>query len=799
MSNVTVKFFEKEYEIPSDVVTYVGLVDFTNDIRDGLNTSFKKQIWPNIDVIESDTFMLSAINEQVAKFIRKLLEHDIYDKTANDYLQANKGYELFLDTKKKVLRQLIAIRKEKLENYRAGVEGAIYRKEASVTGLDFGIISNSFVNHMIYAYMDASEQTKQEQAALKIYNREIAELDKQAAEYDRQENSYVQNSVIPAMNTVFTYFAYELLDRYVSDLIKVGKFDKNALKFIDLERSNDLLENINLANNKRAVIESAFVACPFNMAVYMQAMKLEMLDYESFQAAKVFKQDSKILSFLKESMGAVDYPNFNEPNYYSATLLSRYTNQSKEDILYQHTAAYANAVVREYMKVVNALGNTDRCRSILSQSSEDEILVGGSLSNRLAKDTVIKIVPASAWTCMVEHCGHTDLFDKLLSLMPALSGISNKTEYDTCLIDKLSAALETARIELAQKISAKRANAEAERQKAEKEKQKKRIKTISILCLVAVIIISAISAPSIIKGAKTAKEEKYIESQIQALLLPFENRVENMINEDVTIDYSFSVTNEWENLDEAWYEWTFCVRLRSLDDYRKSDSSDKQALLSIMDSCEILVEEYDKIYDDLDFKIEYKGKKIEMGFKGGNFGSLKIRDLSSSETFYYEEYGGDRYLHSFDTEYILDADYVGVGNEPITQYTPGMFMDYRLGDPVFPSNVSEQTITVDEVNGHLHADSNDDTTIDSLYWVSSNSNGNRQEIVDTAHERILGYFESRYGFGEQVTVPSGVFPPYWGFDDESVTQFTTESGLVYLVGPDSEYNIYVVQIEKPYK
>ncbi len=53
MSNVIVKFFEKENEILSDVVTYVGLVDFTNGIRDSLNTSFKKQIWSNIDVIES--------------------------------------------------------------------------------------------------------------------------------------------------------------------------------------------------------------------------------------------------------------------------------------------------------------------------------------------------------------------------------------------------------------------------------------------------------------------------------------------------------------------------------------------------------------------------------------------------------------------------------------------------------------------------------------------------------------------------------------------------------------------------
>ena len=142
-------------------------------------TSFKGRIRRNIDVIESDSFMVAELNGQASKFVRKLLDNDIYNRTASDYLQNNKVYRLFLDTKKKVIAQLVAIRTEKLEAYKAGLEGAIYRKDSSVTGLDFGIISNSFVNHMLYAYMDASEQTKQEQAALKTYSREIAELDKQ--------------------------------------------------------------------------------------------------------------------------------------------------------------------------------------------------------------------------------------------------------------------------------------------------------------------------------------------------------------------------------------------------------------------------------------------------------------------------------------------------------------------------------------------------------------------------------------------------------------------------------------------
>lgn len=134
--------------------------------------------------------------------------------------------------------------------------------------------------------------------------------------------------------------------------------------------------------------------------------------------------------------------------------------------------------------------------------------------------------------------------------------------------------------------------------------------------------------------------------------------------------------------------------------------------------------------------------------------------------------------------------------ERVAYTIPEMFAEYKLGDPIFSSYVSERVLSINEVNGHLYGYSSDGTTIDSLYWVSSNSNGNKQEIVDTARERIISYFEDRYGPGEDVTVPDGIVP----FTDgkQTVTQFVTKAGLVYLVGPNSQYNIYVIQVESPY-
>lgn len=650
MSNLSVKFFDKEYSIPSDVVTYVGLVDFTNGIRDNLVASFKKQIWPSIDVIESDNFMIAAINDQVAKFVRKLLENDIYDRTANDYLQGNKGYELFLDTKKKVLKQIISIRREKLDTYKAGVEGAIYRKEASVTGLDFGIISSSFVNHMIYAYMDASKQTKQEQEALKTYNREIAELDKQAAEYDRQENAYITDNVIPAMNTVFTFFAYELLDKYVSDLIKAGKFDKAALDFINLERSNDLLENINLAGNKRAVIESAFVACPFNMAVYMHAMKLEMLDEDAFETAHVFKQGSKIISFLKESLGAADYPNFVEPNYYSASLLARYENKSVDDVLYQHTSSYANAVIREYGKIVKALDNSNQCREYMRKLNDDDILTGEGTSKRLAKSLVYSIAPNNNWNILVKQCGHSDLLERLQAILPVGLSTGSKADCDSRLAEALFNALEAARKDLAQRISESISRAEDERQKAEKVQQKKKIKTTVICCAIIAAIIFAVSLPSILESSKEAKRESAIENGIQEVVNVLEQKIERQIDDDVVISFSYK---EFMGYDTSLM-WSFKVKMTKFEEFRKAGGQDEALLREIMSNCEIIEDIIEDEEDSFDFTVEIGDERIDIN----NYdGSVSYGDLSSYETFYFDvrRYTDhiDRLLYSMDTEYII--------------------------------------------------------------------------------------------------------------------------------------------------
>ena len=128
-----------------------------------------------------------------------------------------------------------------------------------------------------------------------------------------------------------------------------------------------------------------------------------------------------------------------------------------------------------------------------------------------------------------------------------------------------------------------------------------------------------------------------------------------------------------------------------------------------------------------------------------------------------------------------------------------VFCGFELGDPLSSwynaGGHGGIDIAMDEVNGTSYARSSDGQTIDSLYWISDNSNGNKQEIVDTARERIINHLTKKYGEGKEVIVPEGIL---WQEEAQHATQFITKSGIVYLVGPDSKYNIFVVQVENPY-
>lgn len=512
MSYMAVKFLDKEYPIPEDVLTYIELLDFTESVKRQLVNAFIQKL--NAEIRKDNVACLDdkdlsvEIEQQVGRFIAKLCDNGIFNRTINDYIRDNKGYQLFSDVNKAALEKMKSLLIREMDSWQAGFEDAMQKKESSVTGMGFSIWSSSFINHAIYAAMEASTVDKQEKAAAVQYQRDMNELRSRLdSQYGKEKSAYVSNTYIPNMEAALTVFAYELLDKYLADLIAHKKFDGKTLEFVDISRSNDLLMNLTLSSNKKAILENAFASCPYNIAVYMQAMKYDLLDFDSFQTAKVFKQDHQILSFFKESWGEVSFPTKFNINYHCISMWSSLTGKTSTDLLRNLTENYATGIVKAYSRITDMLTDKPLCQKVIGDCNEGEVLAGDAICESKAHAYVDTIVSSIIWNQLTEKCGHSDLLDRIKTSCPSLVDASSKEEYDGGLIELLSSAFETERKVLASEIEKRRAadavrKAEQEKKELERRKKCKKMTIIVTPIIVAAVVFAVVVNSVIIPNKK---------------------------------------------------------------------------------------------------------------------------------------------------------------------------------------------------------------------------------------------------------------------------------------------------------
>ena len=474
MGYIRATFIGKEYSIPEDVLIYIDLLDFTETVKTQLLNAFLRKVKDEIRKentgLLGDEDLATEIEQQVGRFISKLCDNGIFTRTVSDYLNNNKGYQYFSDVNKAALAKMKSLLMQRLDSLQEGYEDAVQRADSHVTGMGFSIWSSSFVNHAIYAAMEASTINKQQKEASAQYQKEIRELcSGLESNYNREKNQYINNEYIPNMEAALTVLAYELLDRYVADMIAHQKFDAKALDFINIGRSNDLLKNLTLSGNKKAILENAFAACPYNIAVYMQAMKYDLLDYDSFQTAKAFKQDHHVLSFFRESWGEVSFPTKFNINYHCINVWASLMGKTSTDLLRGLTEQYATGIVKAYSRIADMMANKATCRKIIGELREDVILSGGSICIGKAREYVEPIVHAATWEQLTERCGHTDLLSRIKKCFPSVEELQSKKDFDRSVTEQLAASFEDVRKELAEQIEARRA--EEERQRIERERQ----------------------------------------------------------------------------------------------------------------------------------------------------------------------------------------------------------------------------------------------------------------------------------------------------------------------------------------
>ena len=84
MSYKQVKFINKEYNIPEDILLYIDLLSMTENIKSNIFHDFVRKLTSAEIPCISDDQMRYSIETQVSKFISKLTDNGIYDRTVTD-------------------------------------------------------------------------------------------------------------------------------------------------------------------------------------------------------------------------------------------------------------------------------------------------------------------------------------------------------------------------------------------------------------------------------------------------------------------------------------------------------------------------------------------------------------------------------------------------------------------------------------------------------------------------------------------------------------------------------------------
>ncbi len=282
-----------------------GQITFHKDLKKYYN--IRNELWEERDK-EKDTidakdepaeiqrkFSIRLLDYIQRNLIAPLASYGLYDVTTDDFLVENPGYHDLLLATQKHYEYAIALENAMTSAAAKDKNQAAEIASQSITGMGFGVISNDWVAHALYAAQSKSVMDKQVAEAQARYNRMAATIDSTTrVATDKGIEKYKTDTYLPAVRkSIDAIFEY-VLSKYCDFLSKAGQFDRKCLNGIDESRSNSVLSNLDVVTDKEKIVYQAVQLCPYNLDTYKTLFKLklpyndlhlEILDY--FELTKV--------------------------------------------------------------------------------------------------------------------------------------------------------------------------------------------------------------------------------------------------------------------------------------------------------------------------------------------------------------------------------------------------------------------------------------------------------------------------------------------------------------------------------
>lgn len=471
--SITVNFLNQNFSFPDDIQTYIVLCNECETMTDKLISAFIKKVQKQSVKCISDEQLHTEMQQCAEYFISRLCENNIFTRSIDEYMLKNSGYDLYSQVNHNALEVMKTLLKDEIDYFQKGMNQAIESAASNIVGSRITVYSSSSLSLAAHAMQEYSIKKKQAKKADEQYRRELSEvINKGNSRREENENRYLSETYFPEMEKALTMFVYSMMDRYLSDLSAAGKFNVETYNYVDINKSNNLLKNLKLTSNKEAVLASAFITCPYNSQVYIDAYHNGITDDSLYNTAYVFGQAQELINEWWKLIPTVSYPcdltalieEIKEP----LQMLSRYSTTGIK-VYSDVISSYKSAVIEEYRHVKQMSSHAGYCCTIVQDLEKNGNLeCDDKVLFKIAHERVKRIISDVDYVTLVDCFGCSEIVEYILP-----SGFSElncgKAEIDDYYISAISQNLRT-------KIEQRKKEIDVEKQKeCERKAQQERL------------------------------------------------------------------------------------------------------------------------------------------------------------------------------------------------------------------------------------------------------------------------------------------------------------------------------------
>lgn len=374
------------------------------------------------DVSDLVAYIQEELQNIAKGIIKSLSYYGIYNKTIDDLLNSNQGYiDIFntISTYTEILKEFVNERDKFTESQ---LQNAKQRAESQITGLDFGIVSNSIAAHVLYAAQQDSELKKQKRKATEQYNRESSTILQQIDKVTNDKlDEYYKDEFIPNFKNSLKKCIDLLFDSYICELSNCGQINLECSKQLNFERSASLLQNINIIDDIKKLICEVVQTCPFDINLYCIAFENNIFNDELIKIAQYFDMTKEIIESIAKTNNIYfesftqNIEEYCENNYEYFSFFSKLENKKIESYKKEFTE-------NSYVCIKNNIKNTICILNSYIQNETnyenlaDEIKDG--LLDRIKVGIITQyLINKKEFKYLIEQCNHLDFYEEISEIL----------------------------------------------------------------------------------------------------------------------------------------------------------------------------------------------------------------------------------------------------------------------------------------------------------------------------------------------------------------------------------------------